>query len=211
MFMNRRKGVAWLSGGCTLIFQTLLDFQIMAAMALIAAAVDRSSLIRRFWHIPAVILILLLLNMWFWTRGRPASALGKRIYDCPSLISFRIARPCHYVRLAGIRTTIFLAYGVMLYFQVRGFRVNVHPVHVFALLPAVLLVDGLPITPLGLGPVQAILVIGFAAYASRARLLAMALSISFMNIVFQAPLGLGSAGAFAREVAEADSLSRHSV
>jgi hypothetical protein len=54
-------------------------------------------------------------------------------------------------------------------------------------------------------------VIGFTAYASRARLLAMALSISFMNIVFQAPLGLGSAGAFAREVAEADSLSGRPV
>jgi hypothetical protein len=31
----------------------------------------------------------------------------------------------------------------------------------------------------------------------------MALSVSFMNIAFQAPLGLGSAGAFAREVTAA--------
>jgi hypothetical protein len=69
----------------------------------------------------------------------------------------------------------------------------------------VLFCDGLPITPVGLGPVQAILVTGFQAYASRTRLLAMALSISFMNIAFQAPLGLGSAGAFAREVTEAAS------
>lgn len=45
---------------------------------------------------------------------------------------------------------------------------------------------------------------GFAAYASRARLLAMALSMSFMKVAFQAPLGLGSAGAFAREVAAVD-------
>ena len=89
----------------------------------------------------------------------------------------------------------------MLYFQLRGFRINVRPAEVFTFLPAVLLVDGLPITPVGLGPVQAILVMGFAAYASRARLLAMALSVSFMNIAFQAPLGLSSAGAFAREVA----------
>ena len=91
----------------------------------------------------------------------------------------------------------------MLYFQIRGFRIKVHPSDVFAFLPAVLLFDGLPITPVGLGPVQAILVSGFQAYASRARLLAMALSISFMNIAFQAPLGLGSAGAFAREVVDA--------
>src|SRR5262249_52680344 len=28
MFMNRRKGVDWLTGGCTLIFQALLDLQI---------------------------------------------------------------------------------------------------------------------------------------------------------------------------------------
>lgn len=204
MFMNRRKGVPWLAGGCTLIFQTLLDFQIMAVMALIAAAADPTSLVRRFWQVPAVILALLLLNTWFWIRGRPASLLGQWIYDRPSWQCFRIARPSHYLRLTGIRTAIFLAYGVMLYFQVRGFRISVPPAKVFAFLPAVLLFDGLPITPVGMGPVQAILVTGFAAYASRARLLAMALSISFMNIVFQAPLGLGSAGAFAREVAAVD-------
>lgn len=206
VFMNRRKGVAWLAGGCTLIFQTLLDFQIIAAMALITAAADPSSLLHRFWHAPAAILRLLLLNTWFWLRGRPASALGQWIYDRPSWHCFRIARPNHYFRLAGIRTAIFLAYGVTLYFQVRGFRVNVRPADVFAFLPAVLLFDGLPITPVGLGPVQAILVTGFAAYASRARLLAMALSISFMSIAFQAPLGLGSARAFAREVAAGRSL-----
>ena len=205
VFMNRRKGVPWLAGGCTLIFQTLLDFQIMAAMALVAAVADPTSLARRFWQVPAVILVLLLLNTWFWIRGRPASVLGQWIYDRPSWHCFRIARPSHYLRLIGIRTAIFLAYGVMLYFQTRGFRVNVPPANVFAFLPAVLLFDGLPITPVGLGPVQAILVTGFAAYASRARLLAMALSISFMNIAFQAPLGLGSAGVFAREVAAVDS------
>jgi hypothetical protein len=117
--------------------------------------------------------------------------------------SFRIAQPVHYARLAAIRTAIFLAYGVMLYFQIRGFRVRVHPAQVFAFLPAMLLFDGLPFTPVGLGPVQALLVTGFRAYAPPARLLAMALSVSFMNIAFQAPLGLGSAGAFAREVTDA--------
>jgi uncharacterized membrane protein YbhN (UPF0104 family) len=211
MFMNRRKGVVWLTGGCTLIFQALLDLQIIAAMALIAAAVDPSTLIRKFWHVPAIILTLLLLNTWFWSRGRPESALGRWIYDRPSLTSFRIARACHYLRLAGIRTTIFLAYGVMLFFQVHGFGINVKLAAVFALLPLVLLVDGLPITPVGLGPVQAILVTGLAPYASRTRLLAMALSISFMSIIFQAPLGLGSAGAFAREVSSLAKFGRQPV
>jgi uncharacterized membrane protein YbhN (UPF0104 family) len=211
MFMNRRKGVVWLTGGCTLIFQALLDLQIMAAMALIAAAVDPSALIRKFWHVPAIILTLLLLNTWFWRRGRPDSALGRWIYERPSLTSFRSARACHYLGLGAIRTTIFLAYGAMLYFQVNAFGINVNLRALYALLPVVLLVDGLPITPVGLGPVQAILVGGLAAYAPRARLLAMALSISFMQIVFQAPLGLGSAGAFAREVSSMAKLGREPV
>lgn len=203
LFMNRRKNVPWLAGGCTLIFQTLLDFQIMAAMALVAALADPGSLAGRFWYVPALLFGPLLLNSWFWMRGRPKSRAGQWIYDRPSMHCFRIAQPVHYLKLAGIRTAIFLAYGVMLYFQVRGFRIKVHPADVFAFLPAVLLFDGLPITPVGLGPVQAIMVTGFQPYAPRARLLAMALSISFMNIAFQAPLGLGSAGAIAREVTDA--------
>jgi hypothetical protein len=119
------------------------------------------------------------------------------------MASFRAARPTHYVKLAALRIAIFLGYGAMLYFQVRGFRIGVHPADVFGFLPAVLFFDGLPLTPVGLGPVQAIMVTGFQAFAPRGRVLAMALSISFMNVAFQAPLGLGSAGAFAREVSAA--------
>jgi Lysylphosphatidylglycerol synthase TM region len=203
LFMNRRKQVPWLAGGCTLIFQALLDFQIMAAMALVAAALDPQSLIRAYWYFPAIVLAPLILNSWFWMRGRPRSRIGQWVYDRPSMQSFRVARPIHYAKLAAIRTAIFVGYGFMLYFQIRGFRVRVNLSEVLAFLPAVLLFDGLPFTPVGLGPVQVVLVTGFQAYASRARLLAMALSISFMNIVLQAPLGLGSAGAFAREVTDA--------
>jgi len=204
-FMNRRKGVPWLSGGCTMIFQALLDFQIMAAMALFAAVLAPGSLIHKYWYYPAAVLAPLLLNTWFWMRGRPRSRLGQWFYDRPSMQAFRVAQPAHYARLGGLRVAIFLTYGVMLYFQIRGFRVEIHPSQVFAVLPAVLFFDGLPFTPVGLGPVQAVLVAGLYGYASPARLLAMALSISFMNIAFQAPLGLGSAGTFARELTEAAS------
>jgi uncharacterized membrane protein YbhN (UPF0104 family) len=203
LFMNTRKGVPWLSGGCTLIFQALLDFQIMAAMALLAAILYPGSIIHRYWYYPAAVLAPLLLHTWFWMRGRPNWRMGQWYYDRPSMQSFRTAQPAHYFRLGTLRVAIFLAYGVMLYFQVRGFRVKIAPADVFAVLPAVLFFDGLPFTPVGLGPVQAILVTGLQSYASPARLLAMALSISFMTIVFQAPLGLGSAGAIAREVTSA--------
>ncbi|SRR5579875_280818 len=203
MFMNRRKKVPWLAGGCTLIFQAVLDFQIMAAMALVAALLEPASILHRYWYIPAAVLAPLLLNTCFWMRGRPRSGLARWFYERPSMASFRLARPSHYARLGGLRISIFLAYGIALYFQIRGFHINVHPSQVFAVLPAVVFFDGLPFTPVGLGPVQAIIVTGFKAYASPARLLAMALSMSFMTIAFQAPLGLGSAGAFAREAADA--------
>jgi uncharacterized membrane protein YbhN (UPF0104 family) len=202
-FVNRRKRVPFLAAGCTLVFQSVLDFQIMAAMALAAALLDPGSIMRRYWYYPVLIFVPLLLNNWFWMRGRPRSRIGQWFYDRPSMQAFRLAQPAHYVRLGALRSAIFLAYGVMLYFQLRGFRVNVHPSKVFGFLPAVLLFDGLPITPVGMGPLQAALITGFQAYASRARLLAMGLSISFMNIAFQAPLGLGSAGAFVREVTDA--------
>ncbi|HEY2107012.1 MAG TPA: hypothetical protein VGH29_14540, partial [Candidatus Binataceae bacterium] len=83
MFMNRRKGVPWLAGGCTLIFQALLDFQIMAVMALTAAVLEPGSIIHRYWYLPATVLAGLLLNTCFWMRGRPGSRLGRWFYDRP--------------------------------------------------------------------------------------------------------------------------------
>ena len=204
-FLNRRKGVPWLAGGCTLVFQGLLDVAILAAMTLVAGAIVPTSQISiGIPYATATLLgLVALAAIFYWWK--PDHGLGLWIYERPSLISFRLAQPIHYLKLTLIRTPIFALQGFIIYWQLLSFGVRVPLMQVFALTPAVVLIGGLPVTPVGIGPLQAIVVGGFSAYGSKAALLATSLAVSGINVAFRIPLGLGAAGTFAHKVRERSS------
>ncbi|MGH9327983.1 MAG: lysylphosphatidylglycerol synthase transmembrane domain-containing protein [Terriglobia bacterium] len=199
-FMRRRKGVPLFSGGATLAFLGLVDFLVMALMGIAAAALVPDSLLRAGWYFPLVATGGVCLVAWFWLRGRPSSGIARWIYERPSLLSFRNARVTHYLWLMLIRAPIFAVQGFMLYFQLHSFGVHVPLIQVLAFEPAELFLGALPITPAGLGVLQAVLILGFHSYGSRAALLTVGLAISTMAIALRLPLGFGAAGPLVREV-----------
>lgn len=199
LFMRKRKGVPLVSGGATLIFLGLIDFLVMALMGLAAALLVPSSWLGPKWYFPAIIAVGIGGVVCFWLRGRPSSAILRWIYDRPSLMSFRRARISHYAPLILIRAIIFAAQGFALYFQLRSFGVHVPLIQVLAFEPAELFLSALPITPAGLGVLQAVLILGFHSYSTRATILTVGLAISTMGIMMRLPLGFGTAGIFARE------------
>jgi len=198
-FLHRRKAVSWLAAGCTLLFQGLLDLAILAAMTLVAAILVPGSPIRIGVPYAAGALLALSAIPVTFLWWRPKRGVGRWIYERPSLISFRSAQPSHYLKLAVIRTPIFVAQGFIIYGQFLSFHIRVPLIEALALTPAVLVIGGMPLTPVGLGTLQAVVVGGFGAFASRSALLAMSLAISAVNLALRIPLGLGSAGAFAHE------------
>lgn len=200
LFMRRRKGVPLFSGGATLVLLGFVDFFVMALMGLAAALLVPTSWLGPKWYFPAAIAAGIGGIGWFWLRGRPSSAILRWIYDRPSLRSFRRARISHYLRLMLIRAIIFGAQGFALYFQLRSFGIHVPLVQVLAFEPAELFLSALPITPAGLGVLQAVLILGFHSYGTRAAILTVGLAISTMGIAMRLPLGLGSAGTFARDL-----------
>ncbi|MGH9440247.1 MAG: lysylphosphatidylglycerol synthase domain-containing protein, partial [Terriglobia bacterium] len=189
-----------LSASATMVFLALVDFLLMGMMGVTAAILVPNSFIGSAWYYPAGATVCLGLIAWFWMRGRPSSTVARWIYDRPSLESFREARISHYVRLILIRAPIFILQGVTLYFELRSFGVHVPFRQVMAFEPAELFLSALPITPAGLGVLQAVLIFGFQSYGSRADLLTMGLAISTMGIILRLPLGIGSVGALARDL-----------
>src|SRR5262249_31538970 len=159
--------VPWLAAGCTLLFQAFIDWFILACLTVVAALAVPNSPIWYGLPIALGALVIWFLIAAFWYLGNPWSRVGKWIYHRPSMVSFRNATPRDYLRLITIRTPIFAVQGFVLYFQLMAFHISV-PIHqVLAFTPAVLTMGGLPITPVGLGPLQAVLTTGFAAFASK--------------------------------------------
>lgn len=203
LFMRRRKGVPVFAGGASLVFLGLVDVWLMSGAGLVAALLVRDSWLGPRWYYPAILTAGIGLVVLFWLRGRPASKILRWIYDRPSLLSFRQARPSHYLLLMLIRAPIFAAQAFALYFQLRSFGVHVPLIQVLAFEPAELFLSALPITPAGLGVLQAVLVLGFHAYGSRAAILTAGIAISMIGILLRLPLGIGAAGAFVRELRRA--------
>lgn len=201
-FLHRRKGVPWLAGGCTMIFEALLDFQVMAWIALFGTLLVPEFPLRVPWYYPALAIAGLWLLAGFWMSGRPRSPILQWLYDRPSFGAFRKARLRHYLVLMSIRLPIFLVQCVSFYLQMISFNIHVTLGQVIASTPAIMLITALPIVPVGLGPDQAVMVYGFRGYGSQADLLGMALATNMMGMMFRLILGIGSAGTFARELAE---------
>jgi uncharacterized membrane protein YbhN (UPF0104 family) len=199
VFMRRNKGVPIVSAGCSMMFLGLIDFLVMGLMGLAAAILVPGCLLASEWYYPAALTGGICLFVWFWLRGRPSWAILRWVYELPSLASFRSAAISHYLKLMLIRAVVFTGEAFMLYVQLRSFRVHVPLIQVLAFEPAELFLSALPITPAGLGVLQAVLILGFHFYGSRATLLTMGLAISTMGIALRLPLGLSAAGSLTRD------------
>lgn len=201
--VHRRKGVPWLKAGCTLLFQAFVDFQVIAWMALIGTLLAPGAPLALAWYYPAAALAAMGLIAGLWMRGRPSSRLWRWLYERPSMAAFREARSSHYLRLTLIRAPIFAVHGVVLYLEMLAFGIRAPLTDVLAFVPVLMVLGTVPITPAGLGPRQAVIVLGLGAFGSKPALLAVSLAHTLASIIFRIPLGLLFAGTFLREVLQA--------
>jgi uncharacterized membrane protein YbhN (UPF0104 family) len=197
LFLNRRKSVPWSAGGFTLLFQGLLDATLLAAMTLAAVLLGLESPLRVIAPYAAVVMFAGLATAGWFLWWRPRSRAARWVYERPALSSFRSARPSHYARLAGIRVAIFVADGFILFAELRSFHVRLSLYQGLLFAPVSLLVGSLPLAPVGLGTLQFVMVRGLSEFAARSDLLAAALAISFINLIWRIPLGLLSVGSVA--------------
>lgn len=207
-FLKRRKHVSWSAGGFTLVFLGLLDVTLLAMMALAAIALGLDSPLRVIAPYAAVVMSVGIATAAWFLWWRPVSKWARWIYERPALSSFRSARPLHYARLTGIRLVIFLADGFILFGELRSFHVHISLYQGLLFAPVSLLVGSLPLAPVGLGTLQFAVVKGLAGFAARSDLLAAALAISFINLVWRIPLGMLSVRSMsgARQAAEREAL-----
>jgi len=188
--VSRRLGVGFLGTGFSLLFQALIDIHMLLLMALAGAILAPSFPLRLPWTVLIPPIVALWLMAILWINGLPPTKLLRWLYNRPSLATFRIARPSHYARLSLIRATIFLTQATGFYLEFRAFAVPVTMMQMVAALPIIVLANGTPITPVGIGTSQAAIVFGFAGMAPRADLLALSIAHSGVGIALRVMLGI---------------------
>jgi uncharacterized membrane protein YbhN (UPF0104 family) len=197
--MSAQRRVSVLSSGATLAFLGLVDLLVMAWSGLAVALLVPHSWLAGERIYTALVTAGLTMIAWFWTRGRPRNSLLLWLYDRPWLVSFRDARPAIYVKLGLLRAAVFALQGAILYFQLASFGVHAPFRQVMSFEPAGLFLNSMPLTPSGLGVLQAVLVLGFHEYGTRAALISVGLMISIAGVLMRLPLGLWAARSVAQE------------
>jgi uncharacterized membrane protein YbhN (UPF0104 family) len=203
LFLHQRKGVEWITAGWTIAFQGFIDAILMAAITVAVALLIPWSPIRLALPYAGVALVFFVCVAVWWMRGQSVSRLGRWLRARRGMRVFRAARPYHYAKLATIRLIMFVPNVLAFYLYFVSFRLKVPLAAVLALSPALMFAQSAPVSPSGLGPLQAIMVDGFARFAHRDDLLAAALGVSIVQLLCRIPMGVGTAGVFARAVLDA--------
>jgi uncharacterized membrane protein YbhN (UPF0104 family) len=200
LFLHRRKHVPWLAGTFSFLFLGFIDGYVFGLLTLLSGLFIPGSPLRTYLPYAAGFLGALSLIAAWWMFRTPTTRLEGWIYYRPSLVSFRTARARTYFELGAIRLAIFLPEALLLYIAMLAFHVHVPLLIFFAVFPLILAASGVPLTPTGLGPLQAVALYEFAQYASTSSILVSFLAMSVALLLYRLPLGLGSAGAYARVI-----------
>ena len=192
LFLHTRKRVPWITGVGTLMFQTYVDVMLVAILSLLAIVVVPTSPIRLglIYAAGALAAGCLIATFWLFWGARLGSGNWLRwIYERPSLATFRMARPPHYIKLLSIRFLIFLGAGFAVYGQFASFHIPLPLAQALALTPLIVAIGNSPFTPGGIGTTQLVFTLGFARFAGKGDLLALSLAVSAFNLLVRIPLG----------------------
>jgi uncharacterized membrane protein YbhN (UPF0104 family) len=207
VFLHQRKGVEWITAGWTIAFQGFVDAILMSALTVIVGLLIPWSPIRIALPYASVALAFFVLVALWWMSGSATGRPSRWLRGRREMLAFRSARLHHYAVLGLVRFLIYVPSIIGFYLYFVAFHLRVPFAAVLALSPALIFAQSAPFSPSGLGPLQAVMVDGFARFAPRNELLTVALGVSIAQLLCRIPLGVGTAGTFARMVLTAESPS----
>lgn len=202
VFLHQRKNVPWIASGFTMAYFGFIDGTVFALLIVAGGILVPSSPPHAYlpYSASALVFFVLIAAWWFWRE--PRYTFEKWLYHRPSLLAFRKATPAIYGELLLIRLLIVAPQGLILWICLKSFHLNIPISQVLAESPVMLAAAASPITPAGLGPLQAVAVHFFARYAPEAKVMAAMLAYSILHLLYRLPLGLGSARVFVHTVLE---------
>jgi uncharacterized membrane protein YbhN (UPF0104 family) len=211
LFLHTRKRVPWVTAGCTLLFQAYVDVMLLATLLIFSIVLIPPSALRPgLYYAMGVVVAGCFIGSFFLVWGARLSPGNwlRWIYERPSMATFRLARPSHFIKLAAIRFLICLTAGLALYGQFVSFHLRVPLVQALALSPLIVAIGNSPFSPGGIGTTQIVFIFGFAGFAGKADLFALSLAVSAFNLLVRIPMGLAMGAPLAEAEESANDKSK---
>ena len=120
----------------------------------------------------------------------PAIGFLKKFVNSSILLPIMESTFSVYVKICFQRMGYFMTFVIFFYFTVRAFHMDIPFMTLTALVPIIFFVGNLPITPFGLGTIQAAMLYFFKDYSTPANILAMSLVYTVSLMILRAMIGL---------------------
>ncbi len=174
LIMNRWKEISISRATSVVLFCIMIDYYVLLALCLAGAfslpGVDINQLfvISDEGHLVRFIVIswaLFAVHIGFYRRLLPRSKGFEWVKQNEVLASFREAPVIRYVKLILLRSVSSLVGIVVTYYALGTFGIHVPLLELSVMLPLVWLIGAIPITVMGMGTVQAAMILFVAGYA----------------------------------------------
>lgn len=181
LYFKRKFGVGMVQGGASLLLLMLIDLGLVVIAVLVGgSALPAESEAIRPWIQGIGVLFLLgaLAHLVFWRAPWSWGPL-EAIRALPQLSGFREATLLDYAILGAIRAPVTAIYIAMHVLTLAAFAVHPPFARMLVYVPIQMLIAVIPVSPSGLGTVQAAQRILYEPYATDATIVAYGLALAF--------------------------------
>lgn len=128
--------------------------------------------------------------LFFLIRFLPGRGLFTRFRSSALLATFYEADFPNYFKLSGLRAVYFASFIFFFYFGLKSFDVHVPLLSLIGLVPVIFFIGNIPVTPFGIGTIQAAMMFFFKGYGLEENILSFSVAYSATLLFLRAPIGL---------------------
>jgi uncharacterized membrane protein YbhN (UPF0104 family) len=191
-YLKRRNGIPLSRAGSVMFFYYFVESVGITFFAAAGCLLVFSQFPELYGKVilAAGIMFLSYIFLFFLIRFIPEEGRFGRIRKNPLLSTFYEADFPSYFKLSGFRAVYFFSFVVFFYFGLLCFDVHVPFISLIGLVPVIFFIGNIPVTPFGIGTIQAAMQFFFKPFGQAESILAFSVIYSATLLFLRAPIGL---------------------
>ena len=191
-YLKRRNNIALTRAGSVMFFYYFVEsvgitFFAMAGCLLVYR---NSPVIYGKIILIAGLMFFSYITLFFLVRFMPSRGFFTRFRSSALLAAFYEADFPSYFMLSGLRAVYFASFITFFYFGLSSFDVHVLLLYLIGLVPVIFFIGNIPVTPFGIGTIQAAMMFFFRPFGPEENILSFSVAYTATLLFFRAPIGL---------------------
>ena len=202
-YLKQGKSIPLLRSTSLMIFYMFTETVSLSLMSAIGCLFtpESSVLLNSLFYWCAGIFIVFIVGIMIF-KSLPRRGFFQKIKDFAILKIFNEATLRSYLLLPIWRGLYFSTFIVFFYMAVKAFHMDIPLLTLAAFVPIIFFIGNIPITPLGLGTIQAAMLFFFQNYSSEGNILAFSITYSTSLFLLRALIGMFYLGKIAKSDAK---------